>query len=153
MSNIMITRLAQLAHPWREASGAEPVGPEPQAVNRRVKFLSKTGKAALAAAIALSLSACVESERPLLTDVQALAGPEIEVHFYETFVDRKASDFHISFIVGKRTNTFARHARRRMFRALLRKLFRQTTSSSRAPLRTKRFSIIGSAANFSTAST
>jgi len=96
MSNMVITRLAQLAHPWREAGGAKPVGPEPQAVNRRVKFFSKAGKAALAAAIALSLPACVESEKPLLTDVQALAGPEIEVHFYENFVDRKASDFHIS---------------------------------------------------------
>jgi hypothetical protein len=50
----------------------------------------------LAAAIVagLGLSACVESQTPLLTDAQPLLGQQFEVHLYENFSDKKASEFH-----------------------------------------------------------
>lgn len=51
---------------------------------------------AASVAAALSLSACVESKMPLLTDVRPLLGQQFEVHLYENFVDGKASDFHRS---------------------------------------------------------
>jgi hypothetical protein len=44
----------------------------------------------------LSLSACVESQVPLLTDTQPLIGHQFQVHLYENFVDGKALDFHTS---------------------------------------------------------
>jgi hypothetical protein len=46
--------------------------------------------------IALALSACVESQTPLITEAKPLLGQQFEVHLYETFVDGKASDFHTS---------------------------------------------------------
>ena len=49
---------------------------------------------AVAGATMLSLSACVESQIPLLTDTQPLLGQQFEVHLYENFVDGKAIDFH-----------------------------------------------------------
>ena len=51
---------------------------------------------AAAATAALALSACVESQVPLLTDARPLLGQQFEVHLYENFVDGKASDFHRS---------------------------------------------------------
>jgi hypothetical protein len=50
----------------------------------------------VAVTAALSLSACVESQVPLLTDAQPLLGQQFEVHLYENFVDGKAGDFHVS---------------------------------------------------------
>lgn len=44
----------------------------------------------------LALSACVESQLPLVTDTQPLIGQQFEAHFYENFVDGKANDFHVS---------------------------------------------------------
>ena len=54
------------------------------------------GIAAATASAALLLSGCVESEKPLLTDAKPLLGQQFEVHLYESFVDKKASDFHSS---------------------------------------------------------
>jgi hypothetical protein len=51
-------------------------------------------KLAAAAVAALFLSACVQSEAPLITDAQPLLGQQFEVHLYEDFVDNKASGFH-----------------------------------------------------------
>ena len=50
----------------------------------------------VAVTAALSLSACVESTVPLLTDARPLLGERFEVHLYENFVDGKAGDFHTS---------------------------------------------------------
>ena len=52
----------------------------------------------LAAAVTalFTLSACVESQMPLMTDTQPLLGQQFEVHLYEDFVDGKANDFHTS---------------------------------------------------------
>jgi hypothetical protein len=54
------------------------------------------GKFAIAAIAALSLSACVQSQVPLITDAQPLLGQQFEVHLYEDFVDNKASGVHAS---------------------------------------------------------
>jgi hypothetical protein len=54
------------------------------------------GKLAVAAIAALSLSACVQSQAPLITDAQPLLGQQFEVHLYEDFVDNKASGVHAS---------------------------------------------------------
>ena len=54
-----------------------------------------------AAIAALSLSACVGSENPLITDAKPLLGQQFEVHLYESFVDNKASDFHASIYQWK----------------------------------------------------
>ena len=66
---------------------------------------------------ALSLSACVESQTPLITDAQPLLGSQFEVHLYEDFIDNKASDAHSSFYQWKdgqyvRGNSLARDAKR-----------------------------------------
>src|SRR5262245_23416396 len=53
-------------------------------------------KLAAAAIAALSLSACVQSQAPLITDAQPLLGQQFEVHLYEDFVDNKASGVHAS---------------------------------------------------------
>jgi hypothetical protein len=45
---------------------------------------------------AVSLSACVESKAPLLTEAKPLLGQQFEVHLYESFVENKASDAHAS---------------------------------------------------------
>jgi hypothetical protein len=57
--------------------------------------LRKIALAATAAA-ALSLSACVTSQKPLLTNAKPTLGQRFDVHFYESFIDKKASDFHTS---------------------------------------------------------
>jgi hypothetical protein len=49
---------------------------------------------ASAAAAALVLSGCVESQTPLITDARPLLGQRFEVHLYEDFVEGKATDFH-----------------------------------------------------------
>jgi hypothetical protein len=69
---------SSFGHPWLKASAA----------------LHKITLAAAAAAAALSLSACVESQKPLLTDAKPTLGQQFEIHLYETFVDGKASNFH-----------------------------------------------------------
>ena len=52
----------------------------------------------LAAAVTATstLSGCVESQMPLMTDARPLLGQQFEVHLYESFVDGKANDFHTS---------------------------------------------------------
>jgi hypothetical protein len=54
----------------------------------------------------LNLSACVESQIPLLTDTQLLLGQQFEVHLYENFVDGKALDFHTSSTAGRTINMY-----------------------------------------------
>jgi hypothetical protein len=54
------------------------------------------GKLTVAAIAALLLSACVQSQTPLITDAQPLLGQQFEVHLYEDFVDNKASGVHAS---------------------------------------------------------
>jgi hypothetical protein len=54
------------------------------------------GKLGVAAIAALFLSACVQSQTPLITDAQPLLGQQFEVHLYEDFVDNKASGVHAS---------------------------------------------------------
>jgi hypothetical protein len=75
------------------------------------------GKLAGAAIAALFLSACVQSEAPLITDAQPLLGQQFEVHLYEEFVDNKASGVHASTYQWKdgqyvRATGLARDARR-----------------------------------------
>jgi hypothetical protein len=48
----------------------------------------------LAVVATVSLSACVESKNPLVTDAKPLVGQQFEVHLYEDFVEKKASGFH-----------------------------------------------------------
>jgi len=43
---------------------------------------------------ALSLSACVESQKPLLTDTKPTLGNQLDIHLYERFVGRTSLDFH-----------------------------------------------------------
>lgn len=43
---------------------------------------------------ALTLSACVESRVPFVTNAQPLLGQQFEVHLYEDFVDNKANATH-----------------------------------------------------------
>ena len=57
--------------------------------------LHRIGLAAVTTAT-LSLSACVESQIPLISDARPLIGQQFEVHLYENFVDGKANDFHAS---------------------------------------------------------
>jgi hypothetical protein len=59
---------------------------------------------AAALVAALSLSACVESQAPLLTDAKPLLGEQFEVHLYENFSDKKASDFHTAVYKWKDGN-------------------------------------------------
>lgn len=54
------------------------------------------GRIALAVISALSLTGCVESQAPLITDAQPLLGQQFGVHLYEEFVDNKAGDVHSS---------------------------------------------------------
>jgi hypothetical protein len=51
---------------------------------------------ATAVAAMLTLSGCVVSKTPLVTDARPLLGQQFEVHLYENFVDNKANDFHTS---------------------------------------------------------
>jgi hypothetical protein len=53
-------------------------------------------KLTVAAIAASLLSACVQSQTPLITDAQPLLGQRFEVHLYEDFVDNKASGVHAS---------------------------------------------------------
>ncbi len=72
---------------------------------------------AVVVTVALALSACVESQVPLMTDAKPLLGQQFEVHLYETFVDGKARDFHTSTYYWKegqyvRASGLARDAKR-----------------------------------------
>jgi hypothetical protein len=72
---------------------------------------------AVAVTAALALSACVESQVPLIADAQPLLGQQFEVHLYENFVDGKANDFHTSIYQWKdgkyvRGSGLARDAKR-----------------------------------------
>jgi len=58
-------------------------------------------KLMVAAIAGLLLSACVQSQAPLITDAQPLLGQQFEVHLYEEFVDNKASGFHTSIYQWK----------------------------------------------------
>ena len=58
--------------------------------------LRRTRLAVVVFAAAQILSACVESQVPLITNAQPLLGQEFEVHLYEKFVDNKATGFHTS---------------------------------------------------------
>jgi hypothetical protein len=74
-------------------------------------------RTAAALAASIMLSACVESQVPLITDARPLLGEQFEVHLYENFVDGKASDFHSStyrWVNGQyeRGNGLARDAKR-----------------------------------------
>ena len=74
-------------------------------------------KLSVAAIAALFLSACVQSETPLITDAQPLLGQQFEVHLYEEFVDNKASGVHASTYQWKdgqyvRASGLARDAKR-----------------------------------------
>jgi hypothetical protein len=53
-------------------------------------------KFTVAAIAGLFLSACVQSQAPLIADAQPLLGQQFEVHLYEDFVDNKASGVHAS---------------------------------------------------------
>ena len=46
------------------------------------------------AALAFGLAGCVQSEHPLLANAKPLVGEVFEAHFYENFVDGKASKEH-----------------------------------------------------------
>ena len=60
---------------------------------RAASGLHRIGVVAVATA-SLTLSACVESQMPLISDARPLIGQQFEVHLYENFVDGKANDFH-----------------------------------------------------------
>ena len=82
-------------------------------------FTSNLHRMGLAVTVtaALALSACVESQIPLLTDAQPLLGQQFDVHLYENFVDGKAGDFHTAAYQWKdgnylRGNGLARDAKR-----------------------------------------
>jgi hypothetical protein len=94
---------------------------------------------AAAVAAALTLSACVESQVPLITDTQPLLGQQFEVHLYETFVDGKASDFHTSTYYWKqgqyvRGSGLARDAKRFVAQALAANDFLLQSSDDSAKL-------------------
>src|SRR5262245_17195553 len=74
-----------------------PAGTMPPRQNQRFT-MSRTAFAQLTAAAlaALFLSACVQSQTPLITDAQPLLGQQFEVHLYEEFVDNEASGVHAS---------------------------------------------------------
>ena len=72
---------------------------------------------ATAVAAALALSACVESQTPLITDARPLLGQQFDVHLYEDFVDGKATNFHTATYYWKdgqyiRDSGMARDAKR-----------------------------------------
>ncbi len=74
-------------------------------------------KLAAAAIAALFLSACVQSQAPLITDAQPLLGQQFEVHLYEEFVGNKASGVHASIYQWRegqyiRASGFAQDAKR-----------------------------------------
>jgi hypothetical protein len=69
-----------------------------------------------AAIAALSLSACVESQMPLIGDARPLLGQQFEVHLYEDFINNKAGDVHAAVYLWKegqyvRANGLARDAK------------------------------------------
>ena len=89
------------------------------------QFVSSLHRMGLVAAVtaALALSACVESQVPLLTNAQPLLGQQFEVHLYENFVDGKAGDFHTAAYQWKENNYvrgsgLARDAKRFVAQAL-----------------------------------
>jgi hypothetical protein len=47
--------------------------------------------------MALILAGCVQSEQPLLSDAKPLMGESFEAHFFENFVDGKASVVHTAY--------------------------------------------------------
>ena len=63
---------------------------------------------------ALSFSACVQSQTPLITDAQPLLGQQFEVHLYEDFVDNKASSVHTAVYQWKDGNMCVPAASRRI---------------------------------------
>jgi len=70
----------------------------------------------IAALTAMSLTACVESQAPLIENAQPLLGQQFEVHLYEEFIDNKASAVHAAVYQWKdgqyiRANGLARDAR------------------------------------------
>lgn len=75
------------------------------------------GRLAAAAIAALFLSACVQSQTPLITDAQPLLGQQFEVHLYEDFVENKASGMHAAIYQWKdgqyvRAGSLAQDAKR-----------------------------------------
>jgi hypothetical protein len=65
-----------------------------------VRFLQIVPKRLVAIAaglLAIISSGCVQSERPLLSTAEPLLGPSIEAHFFENFVDGKASVVHTAY--------------------------------------------------------
>jgi hypothetical protein len=73
-------------------------------------------RSVIAALAAISLTACVESQAPLIENAQPLLGQQFEVHLYEEFVDNKASAVHAAVYQWKdgqyvRANGLARDAR------------------------------------------
>ena len=62
--------------------------------------LRKIAFAATAIA-ALSISGCVESQKPLLTDAKPTLGNQLEIHLYERFVGRTTLDFHATSYTWK----------------------------------------------------
>lgn len=87
-----------------------------QEQERTVVFRSLV-KLTLAFISALSLTACVESQAPLIDDARPLLGQQFGVHLYEEFVDNKAGDVHSSVYWWKdgeyvRAYGLARDARR-----------------------------------------
>lgn len=71
----------------------------------------------IAVLAAIPLTACVESQAPLIESAQPLLGQQFEVHLYEEFVDNKASAVHASVYQWNdgqyvRANGLARDAKR-----------------------------------------
>lgn len=66
-----------LAHPWQMAA----------AMFRKLSLVG-------AAVASLSLSACVQSDKPLLRDAKPTLGQQFEVHLYERVGGSKRFDFH-----------------------------------------------------------
>jgi hypothetical protein len=102
---------------------------------------SRLHRMGLAAAVtaAFTLSACVESQLPLMTDTRPLLGQQFEVHLYETFVDGKASDFHTSTYYWKegqyvRSSGLARDAKRFVAQSLAANDFLLQSSDDSAKL-------------------
>ena len=57
------------------------------------RFLSRAALAVLASA-ALTLTACVESGTPLISNAKPLLGEEFRVHLYDDFSEGKPKSFH-----------------------------------------------------------
>jgi hypothetical protein len=79
--------------------------------------LNSFGKLAAIILSAFSVTACVQSQTPLITDAKPLLGQQFQVHLYEEFVDNKATDVHAPFYRWQngeyvRTSGLARDAKR-----------------------------------------